>query len=237
MVGVAGAVMAIWPDSGWEPAMTYRFEYTQDSPDPALGPRRWLVTVENDRVTSAILQDPPAGSEYIGSTLPTIEYLLDGSSLSDHETLEVTYEDGIPASFCTSNTRYPDWLKCVFVAEYTPISAEEARLARTWVEPASYSVTVASSSFHTPDKPDWRVFVKDGVVLDSTPIPDPEKNLDWDEEMRSVGALIDTDRSTNPYWTIFWREGDPNPASACTDDPGAWDDEFCYDFLDYEINP
>jgi len=237
VLGIAGAVMVFWPDSDWEPPKRYRFELTRDSPDPGLGTRHWLVTVENDRVTSAILQDPPAGSEYIGSTLPTIEYLLAGSSFSDDETLEVTYEDGIPASFCHSLAVDPEWITCDFVAEYTPISAEEARLARTWVEPASYSVTVISSSFYTQREPDWRVFVKDGVVLDSTPIPDPEKDLDWEAETRGVGALIDVDRSTNPYWTVFWREGEPNPAGACRDDPDAWDDEGCYFFLDYEINP
>ena len=237
VVGVAGAVIAFWPHSDWEPAEIYSFELTRDSPDPGLVMRHWLVTVENDRVTSAILQDSLAGSEYVSSTLPTIEDLLAETTYYDDETYEVTYENGIPASFCRSRASYPKSITCDYVAEYTPISAEEARLARTWVEPASYSVTVDASSFNTQFQADWRVFVKDGVVIDATPVRHSPDDWVGDPETRSVAALIDVDRSTNPYRTVFWREGDPNPTAMCGDIPDAYDDEFCDYFLDYEINP
>jgi len=232
---VVGAVIAFQPDTVSDDPEYYRFELTREGPLSSSTPYRWLVTVEGDRVTSAILQEPPPDFDPIGYALPTLDDLLAASARDDN--YEVAYKDEIPASFCYNHPGDPGWTQCDRITKVTPITADAAREARTWEEPTSYSVTVRTESVTWDLWSTWRADIENGAVTDTSLLDESSPPGRVEPPTEGVGAMVDRDLTTDPFWTVYWRAGEPNPAAQCFDDPNVFDEETCYYFSDYEIKP
>jgi len=235
VVSAVGAVIALQPAPVWDDPAYYTYELTRLGPPPGNSEYRWLVTVEKDQVTNAVLQNPPADVDPTSYWIPAVGPLLDYAD-SDKD-VEVTYEDGYPTSVCFRYPANPERDRCEGIAAITPLSAEAARDIRRWQEPASYSVTVRSESVAWDVWKEWRLVVDDGVVTESTLIATSDDSQSADPPRLSVREYVFRDAPIDPHWTTYWRADDPNPGSVCYDDPTMYDEETCHYFSDYEINP